>query len=471
MMPTPDTLKLILEFEVGGGEAYYNANLKRPEVPGGASGVTIGVGYDLGYNDLSQFVADWKSLLPPDDFAAFTGCLGLTDDAARHALAHVRTIEVSWSKAYSVFVSSTIPRYWRDTLGAFPAAESLSGDCQGALLSLVFNRGSDMTGSRRLEMRQIRDALAAGQPEKLPALLRAMIRLWAGMDIEAGMRRRRNAEAALFEQGLAAAPIPSVPTGGEEIPALPTLGASLKLGSTGDQVKALQKTLAALGFDLGPADGDFGMRTDSAVRAFQRKAGLTVDGEVGPLTWKVLGGRVSGTVSGARTAEEEKREKLATFAETEAAKGYRWTPNSEAEAKILAPLREPMRRIGDIGNAIIFYDWCAAFVLYCARSVAYVLPDQPEHYGSTMALVQSWKFWASAQGVWYPRGTITPKRGDIVCFEWGDGDAQLDHIGIVRGYTSGSTTIETAEGNVGNLSRSADMTRSLSTCAGFIRLK
>ena len=52
---------LILKYEVGGGSAYYNKALKNPCYPGGASGVTIGIGYDLGYNTKAQFTNDWKS--------------------------------------------------------------------------------------------------------------------------------------------------------------------------------------------------------------------------------------------------------------------------------------------------------------------------------------------------------------------------------------------------------------------------
>ena len=67
---------------------------------------------------------------------------------------------------------------------------------------------------------------------------------------------------------------------------------TLRKGSEGDQVKAVQRMLYALGYDLGSAkvDGDFGSKTDAAVRAYQKNKGLTVDGIVGQQTWsKLLG--------------------------------------------------------------------------------------------------------------------------------------------------------------------------------------
>lgn len=67
--------------------------------------------------------------------------------------------------------------------------------------------------------------------------------------------------------------------------------AVLKKGSTGEQVKALQRLLHAQGYGLGsinPIDGDFGSMTDTAVRVYQKDNGLTVDGIVGEETWKSL---------------------------------------------------------------------------------------------------------------------------------------------------------------------------------------
>lgn len=52
----------------------------------------------------------------------------------------------------------------------------------------------------------------------------------------------------------------------------------------GDDVAELQQRLGALGFDGGRVDGIFGDHTATAVRDFQRNAGVVVDGVVGPLT-------------------------------------------------------------------------------------------------------------------------------------------------------------------------------------------
>ncbi len=63
---------------------------------------------------------------------------------------------------------------------------------------------------------------------------------------------------------------------------------TLRSGSKGDSVKALQNRLNALGFSCGTADGIFGAKTVAAVKAFQTAKGLAVDGIVGQNTWKQL---------------------------------------------------------------------------------------------------------------------------------------------------------------------------------------
>ena len=60
-----------------------------------------------------------------------------------------------------------------------------------------------------------------------------------------------------------------------------TIGASLKEGSKGSDVKRLQNRLKTLGYYSGSADGIFGSGTTAAVKAFQKNNGLTADGKAG----------------------------------------------------------------------------------------------------------------------------------------------------------------------------------------------
>lgn len=77
-------------------------------------------------------------------------------------------------------------------------------------------------------------------------------------------------------------PVPSpAPTSTPAPTATPLV---LRLGSTGNQVRAMQSRLRTLGYLQGPADGDFGKDTENALRAFQSRNKLTVDGLAGPST-------------------------------------------------------------------------------------------------------------------------------------------------------------------------------------------
>ena len=66
-----------------------------------------------------------------------------------------------------------------------------------------------------------------------------------------------------------------------------TSNATIRLGSSGELVRFLQKTLTKRGHPL-TVDGKFGRLTQSAVRHFQKNNRLTIDGVVGPLTWTKL---------------------------------------------------------------------------------------------------------------------------------------------------------------------------------------
>ncbi len=201
--PCPDiatsAVNFIAQQEVS-NRAHYDAVVARPDYPGGASGITIGVGYDLRME--SGFDADWGHLLPAAAMAALRPCLGRQGTPAMATA--LAGISVPWDAAWTVFVQRSLPKYVTETRAAFPGFDVLPPLCRGALVSLVYNRGAAMTDNspddRRLEMRQIRDALQNGIAAAVPDLLRAMKRLWPDAR---GLRDRRDAEARLFEEGLA----------------------------------------------------------------------------------------------------------------------------------------------------------------------------------------------------------------------------------------------------------------------------
>jgi peptidoglycan hydrolase-like protein with peptidoglycan-binding domain len=92
---------------------------------------------------------------------------------------------------------------------------------------------------------------------------------------------------------IANSPVVRTPTSADAAPAPP--GSTLRLGSTGPEVVALQKRLNALGENL-PANGHFGPRTLEAVRRYQMAANargdgpLVVSGTVDAATQRVLQG-------------------------------------------------------------------------------------------------------------------------------------------------------------------------------------
>ncbi len=65
----------------------------------------------------------------------------------------------------------------------------------------------------------------------------------------------------------------------------------------GDDIALLQSRLTEMGFDCGRVDGVFGVRTETAVKEFQKSAGANIDGQCGPATITALL-RLTKTISG-----------------------------------------------------------------------------------------------------------------------------------------------------------------------------
>ncbi len=196
---------LIVDLETGGRAHYesphgYN---KRPCWPGEHSGVTIGCGYDLGYNTARDFEAAWGGRLPYQDLTILAGALGLKGQAARRYMPRVSHIVIEWGVALAVFDAVDLPEEARRTYRHLPKAIALHPHCFGALVSLVFNRGAsfELQGNRYREMRAIKRMVESGNVGGIPAQIRAMKRLWIGQGVD-GLLIRRDKEADLFQAGL-----------------------------------------------------------------------------------------------------------------------------------------------------------------------------------------------------------------------------------------------------------------------------
>ncbi|MDH3522535.1 MAG: hypothetical protein OES32_03025 [Acidobacteriota bacterium] len=199
MTPSTKAVEMIVAFEVV-GESYYTRRLAKPTWPGGRSGVTIGIGYDIGYNSASQIEADWGGRIPDAYVQDLKGVAGLKGSPARDAAKRLADVglKVPFDVARSVFHEKTLSRYAKTTLKAYPGVDKLPADAQGGMLSLVYNRGASKSGASRKEMADLAPAIEAGNLETMADLVRRMKRLWVGKNLD-GLLKRRDAEADLIE--------------------------------------------------------------------------------------------------------------------------------------------------------------------------------------------------------------------------------------------------------------------------------
>lgn len=170
--------------------------------PGKASGVTIPYGYDLGYEQ--HFEDDWKELDEPTK-KRLRVALGVKGEAA-HRLCRTAMdgVRISLDIASRVFNKIVMPREEALVMKVFPGSETLPPDAFGALVSLIFNRGSLVDKSdRRKEMLALYNYFRASPGpydcRKVADLVESQKRLWPDVKASDGdLHDRRIAEAELI---------------------------------------------------------------------------------------------------------------------------------------------------------------------------------------------------------------------------------------------------------------------------------
>ena len=113
-----------------------------------------------------------------------------------------------------------------------------------------------------------------------------------------------------------------------------TVEALSKYGSRGEEVRQIQTKLKRWGYYNGNIDGIYGSQTQEAVRYFQRKNGLSVDGIAGPATLKAMGISSSSSTSSSSSSNSSNVNLLARLIYGEA-RGESYTGQVAVGAVVL----------------------------------------------------------------------------------------------------------------------------------------
>lgn len=312
---------LVVASEVTSPAVYEKKYRRRLEYPGGQSGPTGGIGYDFGTQTRAQISADWGDKVDGGMLRVLCAASGKRGAAADSYCRATRgQIDIPFDVALDVFAGHDLPRYL-DVLERYcPGASRLGPDCKGVLWSIAFNRdasGFAKGGPRYAEMREIRACVASGKASdlaRIPGLIRSMQRLWPKTS---GLYTRREAEARLFEKGLA-----------EYHPAAHVQLERVAPAPDPDVVVQVQTRLRDLGYyDAGAVDGQLVPkgRTEAAILAFRHEHDLPLVPGIDDDLLAALARAEPRQVSEIRqeaTAKDLREQGSETIAITDQAKGW-----------------------------------------------------------------------------------------------------------------------------------------------------
>ncbi|MCE7030925.1 hypothetical protein [Jiella avicenniae] len=204
-------VELIIASEVSGRE-QYERRYQSPIWPEAQSGITFGIGYDIGYASKKRFYDDWKLYMGDDTIDVLYSACGITGQSAKELMklhkAEYSQVIIPWYIAHTQFLDRVLPRYVGWAEKSLPNFSELSEDSRGALVSLVYNRGASFNipenrdpRGRYREMRKIRSLMSLRNYADIPAQITKMKRLWDYNKLP-GLHIRRDAEAKLFTLGL-----------------------------------------------------------------------------------------------------------------------------------------------------------------------------------------------------------------------------------------------------------------------------
>ncbi|MCB9696354.1 MAG: peptidoglycan-binding protein [Alphaproteobacteria bacterium] len=246
-----------------------------------------------------------------------------------------------------------------------------------------------------------------------------------------------------------------------------TAGAVVERGAEGPAVTALQDRLRSAGIDI-EVDGQFGPKTEKAVRDLQASLGLTPDGDVGPLTSAALDAHLA-ELAAAQAADAGQTETEAGQTETEAGQTETEAGQTETEAgqteaggvsqtaieaaaeAWLATVPESMRTEAE-ENLPLILQACADANVTDPNQVAYILATAQaetafgeEKYTRSVALVEDHnRFTQNADGTWSAHNHVTGETSTAATEEellvqyWNDAYGSREDLGNREGTDDGA---------------------------------
>lgn len=255
--------------------------------------------------------------------------------------------------------------------------------------------------------------------------------------------------------------IPYVAPSNDNKPAIPSTATTiLRKGSTGAEVKSLQKKLLQIGYYLGSygADGDYGDATVTAVRKFQKDNSLTVDGEAGPNTLAAVNRVLPIVQQEQKTIANRLRQAQPKDFSVQPIINWAENERNYTEKDSLTDLNDKTKNVGDdnytkysqevdalgvFSAQVQGQPWCATWVTdgfintYGVNKGLDML-CQPSKNSNAACCGDAAEYYQKA-GRWY----TSPQIGDQVFFK--TTKYQYAHTGIVTEVTD--TEVTTIEGN------------------------
>lgn len=244
-------------------------------------------------------------------------------------------------------------------------------------------------------------------------------------------------------------------------PSTPTVTtAILRKGSTGPEVKSLQKKLLQIGYYLGSygADGDYGDATVTAVRKFQKDNSLEVDGEAGPNTLAAVDKVLPIVQQEQKAIANRLRQAQPTDFSVQPIINWAENERNYTEKDSLTDLNDKTKNAGDdnytkysqevdalgvFSAQVQGQPWCATWVTDGFINTYGVdkgldMLCQPSKNSNAACCGDAAEYYQKA-GRWY----TSPQVGDQVFFK--TSQYQYAHTGIVTEVTD--TEVTTIEGN------------------------